>query len=47
MEIKSCTDLGLYLYTKVEAVAEGKENASAKVLMGDLYDMYYENRDLR
>ena len=47
MEIKSCTDLGLYLYTKVEAVAEGKENTSAKVLMGDLYDMYYENRDLR
>ena len=29
------------------AIAEGKEITKAKALMGELYEIYYENRDLR
>jgi hypothetical protein len=29
------------------AIAKGSENTKAKALMGELYEIYYENRDLR
>jgi hypothetical protein len=29
------------------AIAKGTENIKAKALMGELYEIYYENRDLR
>ena len=32
---------------KAAAVAEGKENTSARILMGEMYEIYYNNRDLR
>ena len=30
-----------------EAVAEGRDNCNASVLMGEMYEIYYNNRDLR
>ena len=32
---------------RVAAVAEGKENPTAMILMGEMYQIYYNNRDLR
>ena len=32
---------------RAAAVAEGKENTSSRILMGEMYNIYYDNRDLR
>ncbi|XP_023321500.1 uncharacterized protein LOC111696181 [Eurytemora carolleeae] len=32
---------------RVAAAAEGKDNPTAKILMGEMYQIYYNNRDLR
>ena len=32
---------------RVAALAEGKENSTAQILMGEMYQIYYNNRDLR